>query len=482
MARYRTKYIFQGAQQQTPGLKSQTSLSQISDYFFASGKAPALVRALLGKPEGFTLPVGSLPTGSKPLAATIEISHPGGTAVTKTFGVDSLGELVAYAVANHDATLSSFGLSYNDGCLRAAGAVSGACDGVDATLKVLSLTAKATAAPNSPDVTFSIPSINYSFTSSNAASRSDAASQFTRDAKQNIDFKKLAQEAARDLAVANGADALLGNPNLLEGQLTRANLDLDTPSPALGETRKEGGGRTGRDLSPSGWVIGRRAGRLNAGPSAGYDIDAVAEYGFHLQEGSQARLKVSAPLTVIDYSHDGGTVVTGAVRLAYEQPLIRNRWVVEPSAAVGGLLRFEGSAQLRRPLFGGLLQPLQDRPGGPRPHRHRQRGDLLLDLRDPHQELLHAAHRQHRLPQRGRLPAAGRRADVQPAGDAQGQLHAHQHHRGPGLPRPLEVALSYGLGSREVAVRQRAEVIRIGATFAFGHDYTAGGIVFGYVF
>ncbi len=460
------------------------SLSRISDNFFASGNAPALERALLNKPAGFTLAEGSLPTGSKLLAAMVELKHSDGTVTTRSFGVDSLGELVAFAVANHSARLSTFGLSYGDHCLRSAGAVSGACDGLNAKLRVLGLTAQVTAAPNSPDITFSIPSINYSFTSKNATDRSDAANQFAADAKQNIDFKKLAQQAARDLAVQDGSDPLLGNPNSLQGQLTRSDLDLDMPSASLGETSKEGAGRGGvRELAPSGWMVGGRVGRLSAGSSAGNYVDAVAEYGLRLQEGSQARLKFSAPITVIDYNRDGDVVVTGALRASYEMPLLQNRWVVEPSAAVGA---FYGSKDL---LNSGAVYALgfssryKIAPVG--------RGHIVIGNAVTYSSTFVIHTKGYSTPRIANTAFRNGVAYQLPIGERMfgrlGTLRASYTYTNltgdkAFLDHYHEVSLSYGLGSRQVAVRQRAEVLRIGVSVAFGHDYTSGGLVFGYVF
>jgi hypothetical protein len=464
-----------------PLVHSRTeSFSQISDNLFASGKSQDLVRALLNKPAGFSLPLGSLPTGSKLLAGSIEVLHPNGSSTLKTFGVDSFGELLAYAVANHGAKLTDFGVSYSDHCARAGGLVSGTCDGFNATLRVLGLSANVTAAPNSPDASISIPSIDYSFTSKSAANRDDAAAQFSADAKQKIDFAKLAQAAARNLAVENGNDPLLGNPNSLQGQLTRADLNLDTPSPALGETRKDG--RAPREGAPSGWMVGGRAGQLSAGSSEATFVDADAEYGLRLREGDQSRLKFSAPLTVIDYG-SGGTVFTGAARVGYETPLLENRWVVEPSAAVGV---FYGSNDLLNSgaVYSlGLSSRFKIAPVG--------RGHIIIGNSITYSssivihtkgfatpEVSNTAYRNgiaYQVPIGERI--LGRMGTLRVSYTLTNLTGAEAF-----LNKYHEICLSYGIGSREVAVRQRAEVLRIGLSTAFGKNYTAGGLVVGYVF
>src|SRR5690349_11027203 len=128
-------------------------------------------------------------------------------------------------------------------------------------------------------------------------------------------------------------DPLIGNPTSVQGRLTRAGLDLDAPSTALGERLARM-----RDLDgATGWMVGGRVGYVSAGDAEGQMVDANFERGFRVVEGSRTRLKVSIPISYTDYGAangiEGGRTGTLALRTALEMPLIEGRWVVEPSAS-----------------------------------------------------------------------------------------------------------------------------------------------------
>jgi hypothetical protein len=440
----------------------------------ASGKIPALTAALLGKPQGFTLPVGSLPTGSKLLSMTVQIDQAGGTPFKKTFGVDSLGQALAYGLADRNARPADFGFAYDESaCSR------GTCPGVSVTLNLLGVQAMMASAANSQNVTVTIPSVNYKFTSQNAGSRSDALNQFVRDAKQNINLGQLAQQFARDLAAQNPADPLLGNPNSLQGQLARSLMDLDNPSTALGETAPRGG-VAGR---PPSWMIGGRVGHFSVDHSEANFVDADAEFGMRLQEGSQARLKISAPFSVVDFNDRGATTASGALRASYEQPIISGRWVVEPSAAAGLFYSSDDLLSSGALWSVGLSSLFKIAPVG--------RGHIVLGNSVSYFSTFVVHTKNYSTPHVSDTVFRNGLAYQVPVGDRifgrMGTLRASYTFTNltgadTFLKEWHEVSLSYGIGGRTINAKQSADLLRIGVTGAFGNNFNSIAATLGYVF
>uniref|UniRef100_UPI0025CC6E54 hypothetical protein n=1 Tax=uncultured Phenylobacterium sp. TaxID=349273 RepID=UPI0025CC6E54 len=313
-----------------PFLRRKDSLRQLDENFFASGKAPLVVARLLGEPDSFVLPKGVLPDMGSAIAGSLTV---GG--VTKSFGVSNPGELLAYAIANRDSSFSDFGINYTGGCFRDAGTLAGACSAASATLSVVGIEVRAEAAANSPDITFTVPVLDLNFTSAGAADRDEALEQFIDFANENADRGKISAAYARYLAENTPNDPLVGNPFSAQGQLTRGALDLDSPSGALDETAGGGKGGRGREPDTTGWMVGGRAGHLSAGGADAQFVDGVFERGFRVKEGSRARLKVSVPLSYIDYGsrNGGGRTGTFGLRTTLELPLVDGRWVLEPTAS-----------------------------------------------------------------------------------------------------------------------------------------------------
>jgi hypothetical protein len=311
------------------------ALKQIWQNFDDSPTKPRLISALLGKPASFTLPVGSLPRGSKLLSATLTVTPLGAASVSRTAGVDSIGGLVAYGLANEGATLQSFGLPDLGNCRQGAGKLIGSCPAVSASIKLLNVQVVAMYLANSPDATFTLPQIGYSFTSSHAADRSDAIQQFLAAAKANQSLPKLASVAWKTVMLADAANPLIGNPNSLQSTLARDSLDMSAPSLALGES--EVVGAVGNPFSPARWMLGGQTGRVASNTAEMNYVDAEAEFAHSVFDGSGGRLRISAPVSAAVYDGEPGARFAGALRVGYEQPLLTHRWVVEPSVGVAVL-------------------------------------------------------------------------------------------------------------------------------------------------
>ena len=457
------------------------SLNVIEDALYASGKVPALASMLLG---GAPAPMaGVLPNSGTLITGEITV---GG--VTKTFAIDNPGQVLAYALVNRNASFSDFGLNYDDDCFRPApnGAVSGACSAANAKISIAGVEVTATAAANSPDVTFSAPALNLSFTSSGALDRDEAGEQFAEYAAENVTDQDLTRAYARYLAQTDASNPLVGNPFSAQGQLNRATLDLDSPSEALDETSEDGGdgaGARARPDDPSGWMVGGRAGYLEAGGQGAEFVDVVAERGFRFREGSRARLKVSMPASYIHYGgrNSGGETATIGLRAALEMPLIDGRWVVEPSAAASA---FYSSTEISSgALYSlGLSSRYKIAPIG--------RGHLVIGNAVNYSSSLEIEAGSFATPKISNTAVRNGLAYQVPMGRVlgrQGTLRAsytYTHLFGDEVlvDDYHEVSLSYGVASREASVRQVNETLRLGVNGAFGNDFTAVSLTAGYRF
>jgi hypothetical protein len=462
------------------------SVDLLDSNFFASGKAPLLAAKLLGKPDSFVLKKGELPNEGTLITGDVTV----GT-TTRSFAVDTPGQLLAYALVNRDAKLADFGLDYRGSCLRAGGAVTGACSAASATVRVAGVAVTATAAANSTDIAFTVPDLNLSFTSAAASDRNDAVDQFARYARDNVDDADLTRAYARYLAQNSPSDPLVGNPFSAQGQLNRASLDLDSPSASLNETAssKEGGGKEGgggnraRPDDPSGWMVGGRAGYLSsAGQDAEY-VDGNFERGFRVLEGSRARLKVSVPFSYIHYGGkaDGGDTATFGLRTALEAPLIQGRWVIEPSAAVSAF--YSDNVVSSGALYSvGISSRYKIAPIG--------RGHIVIGNAVNYSSTLEIEAGSFASPKISNTAVRNGIAYQVPYGrflGRQGTVRAsytYTHLFGDDIlvEDYHEVSLNYGVASREASVKQVGETLRLGLNGAFGHDFTAVSLTAGYRF
>ena len=460
-----------------PFVTREDAIEQIDDAFFASGKAQALSARLLGQPDSFVIPRGQLPNEGTLLTGSVTVG-----AVTKTFAVDTPAQVLAYAIANRRSTFSDFGLTYDNGCFRSAGVVSGACSAASANLRIAGVEVTATVPANSTDVTFTIPEFGLSFTSANAEERDDALEQFLDYADANVDRQDLSRAYARYLAETDLTNPLVGNPVSAQGQLIRQGLDLDSPSEALDESS---GGASGgpRPDDPSGWMVGGRVGYLETFGQGAEFVDAVAERGFRFKEGSRARLKVSMPLSYIHYGGRAAGGETGAVGLrgALEMPLIDGRWVVEPSAAVSGF--YSSGVVSSGALYAiGLSSRYKIAPVG--------RGHLVIGNAVTHSSTLEIESGRFAAPKITNTAVRNGVAYQVPIGrvlQRQGTLRASYTYTyifgdEIALDEYHEVSLNYGVAAREASVRQLSETLRFGVNGAFGRHFTAVALTAGYKF
>jgi hypothetical protein len=464
-----------------PFVRRIDSLRQLDHNFFASGKAPIVTARLLGQPDTFVLQKGVLPDLGDAVTGTLTVGN-----VTKTFGVANPGQLLAYAIANRNSTFSDFGFDSPLGCSRDGGLVVGTCAAATATLNVVGIEVRAESTANNPDVTFTAPDLGLTFTSSGAEDRKAAAVQFAEYADENADRGKISAAYARYLAQNTPNNPLVGNPYSAQGQLTRGSLDLDSPSDALDETSgKEGGQGRGREPDTTGWMVGGRAGHLSAGGADAQFVDGIFERGFRVKEGSRMRLKVSVPVSYIDYGSnrggEGGRTATFGLRTTLEVPLIDGRWVVEPTASAAAFYSSNEVSSGALYLV-GVSSRYKLAPVG--------RGHIVIGNAITYSSSLKIEAGDFETPRIQNTALRNGIAYQVPFGRVLGRQgtvrasYTYTHLLGDDLfvDAYHEVSLSYGVGSREASVRQIGETLRLGVSGAFGHDFTAVSLMAGYRF
>lgn len=464
-----------------PFIRRKDSLRQVDENFFASGKAPLVVARLLGQPDGYVLPKGVLPNDGNAITGSLTV---GG--VTKSFGVANPGQLLAYAIANRNSSFSDFGITYSDSCARGTGgAVTGTCSAASAVLNIVGIEVRAESAANSPVVTFTAPDLDLTYTSNGSNDRGDALGDFLEYADENADRGKITAAYARYLAQNTPNNPLVGNPFSAQGQLTRAALDLDSPSETLDETGNRNGQGRGREPDTSGWMVGGRAGHLSAGTSEAQFVDGLFERGFRVREGSRMRFKVSVPVSYIDYGSnkggDGGRTATLGLRTTVEVPLIDGRWVVEPTASAAAFYSSNEVSSGALYLV-GVSSRYKLAPVG--------RGHIIIGNAITYSSSLHIEAGDFATPKIENTAFRNGIAYQVPYGrflGRQGTVRAsytYTHLIGDDVfvDEYHEVSLSYGVGSREAAVKQVGETLRFGVNGAFGHDFTAVSLTAGYRF
>jgi len=459
-------------------------VSQAVDNLFATGRDKALAARLLGVSEGALPARGALPDDGDLIRGSITV---GG--VTKTFGVRSPGHLLAYMVINHEMEIEDFGLSYSGECHRLVrgGPIVGACTAASGTLSALGLQVEIDAPANSTDISFRVRELDLEYTSTGQLSREDAIGDFAEYAEENADRRKLTAAYARYLAATDPRDPLIGNPASAQGQLTRAALDLDSPSAALGETDGKSGkdGARGRDLDPSGWMIGGRTGYLSSGGSEATFVDANLERGFRIREGSRMRFKLSLPASYIRYQSTrgagGSDTATLGVRAALEAPLIRDRWVIEPSASASAFYASNYISSGALYLVGLSSRYKLDGIG---------RGHIVIGNAVTYSSTLNIEAGDFATPKIRNTSVRNGVAYQVPYGrflGRQGTVRASYTYTHIFGDQVLvddyhQVSLNYGVAGREAAVKQIGETLRFGLNGAFGRDFTAVSLTAGYRF
>ena len=402
--------------------------------------------------------------------------------VTRSFGVDTPAQLLAYAIANRHASYADFGLPYADTCFRdTLGVVTGNCPAATATLSILGIEFRAESVANSPDVTFSSPTLDLTFTSTGEPDRDDGLGRFISYVEENADRGKITAAYARYLAQNQPDNPLIGNPLSAQGQLVRGALDLDSPSQALDETS----GKSGRAAPPdtAGWMVGGRAGHLSAGNADAQFADGVFERGWRIKEGSRARLKVSVPVSYVDYSspNGGDRTATFGLRTALELPLIEGRWVVEPIASAAAFYSSNEVSSGALYLVGASSR-FKLAPVG--------RGHIIIGNAVTYSSSLHIEVGDFATPKIDNTTLRNGIAYQVPFGRVLGRQgtvrasYTYTHILGDDifLDSYHDVSLSYGVGSREASVRQIGETLRLGVSGSFGHDFTAVALTAGYRF
>jgi hypothetical protein len=232
-------------------------------------------------------------------------------------------------------------------------------------------------------------------------------------------------------------------------------------------------------------MIGGRAGHLSAGGADAQFVDGLFERGFRVREGSRMRFKVSVPVSYIDYGSnrggDGGRTATFGVRTTLEVPLIDGRWVVEPTASAAAFYSSNEVSSGALYLV-GVSSRYKLAPVG--------RGHIIIGNAITHSSSLHIEAGDFATPKIENTAFRNGVAYQVPFGrflGRQGTARAsYTYTRLIGddvfVEQYHEVSLSYGVGSREAAVKQVGETLRFGVNGAFGHDFTAVSLTAGYRF
>lgn len=482
------------------------AMAQFGDFLQTGGRNQQVAAALLGRPAGSTLPLGSLPTAGTFLtfSANIMRSAAGSTqfdppqsavSFQRSFAAASFGEVLAYVLVNDGAELEDFGLpagfELNDSCFRETptGPVFGRCDAYTFTLGLLGFEATMSGQENNPNMTIVIPEVGVNFTTTGALDTDDAAGQIDDFIEANVTDADLFSALQRVLIANTPNNPVAGNPTSLQGTLVRTGLDLSETSLLLDEdiegeaAAAAGASASGRGVDTAGWMVGGRVGTVSVGTQDAVFVDVVAERGWRVGEGSRSRLKVSVPFSYADYDDSDGQS-TASVRVGYETPLREGRWVLEPSLALG--YAFDSGQFAAGALWAaGLSSRYKIAPVG---RGHIVIGNAVtytntIEIEDGEDNVRtpilantifrNGAAYQYPIGERifGRLGTLrGSYSYTFVEGD---EVFLDEYH---------DVSLSYGIGSREATVRQISEIARIGFTGTFGEDYEAFSLNLGFRF
>jgi hypothetical protein len=473
-----------------PIFKRAEAFAQVGDNFNASGKADEVALRLLGVS---TLPAkGVLPASGQFFALdfTVARSASGQTQFSpalaaarysKAFGFGSAAEAVGYVIANRNSKLTDFnlgGFEYISDCFRTApqSAVLGHCDSIDATVTVLGVSGRVVGAENNPDLAFSIPDIGYSKNFTGLLDRDSAISAFGDDLDSSGALKNLVSKMLAAYAATRPDDALIGNPNSLQGSLNRAVLNLDEPSEVLDEAIA-----VRRESDPSGWMVGGRIGTYSSLNSDTTFAEGVVERSFRLGEGSRSLFKVSAPFNFSKYDN-GDTQSSATGRIAYEKAILSGKWAVEPSAAIGYV--FQSGALDSGALYTvGVSSRYKIAPVG--------RGHIIIGNAITYSSTIPIENDSIKTAEVANTAFRNGVAYQMPVGERvfgrQTWLRASYTYTNLTgddvfLDKYHDVSVSYGFGSKESTVRQAADTFRIGLSGVFGKEFNSYSLNLGYRF
>jgi hypothetical protein len=331
-------------------------------------------------------------------------------------------------------------------------------------------------AENNPDLAFSIPDIGYSKNFTGLLDRDSAISAFGDDLDSSGALKNLVSKMLAAYAATRPDDALIGNPNSLQGSLNRAVLNLDEPSEVLDEAIA-----VRRESDPSGWMVGGRIGTYSSLNSDTTFAEGVVERSFRLGEGSRSLFKVSAPFNFSKYDN-GDTQSSATGRIAYEKAILSGKWAVEPSAAIGYV--FQSGALDSGALYTvGVSSRYKIAPVG--------RGHIIIGNAITYSSTIPIENDSIKTAEVANTAFRNGVAYQMPVGERvfgrQTWLRASYTYTNLTgddvfLDKYHDVSVSYGFGSKESTVRQAADTFRIGLSGVFGKEFNSYSLNLGYRF
>ena len=504
-----TTYVVDGesvAAQDTTIAESRTreeALSAFEDYLLDSGENLDLAAALIGVPVEDLPEMGTLPQGGDFFAVSAEFTRNEGSELTQElddpvlgddgvvsagFGADSLGEIVGYYALNMGQPELDFGLADFDEVVET--------DAGSVTITVLGVSATASKAENDTAITLISDDleINQTFNGDTLDESADLLEAYVaaNESELTENFVRAAQES--DIAT-DSTNSVAGNPQSVQGVFNSNLLSLDTPNSLMYEAdysaaadNETGGGDTNRKRhqQDSGWMVGGRVGTLQFQEEEGVYADIVVERGFRVGEGSRNRVKISAPISVLNF--DDVTQTTGTLRAGYEHQVIDGKWVVEPAVGVGyaynsgdiaagdfeaGALWSAGASSKFK--IGGIGKGhivIGNAIG------YSESFDIEVEGAFKSADINNVTYRNGVAYQ---LPVGQRvfdrlgtvRASYTHTKLAGSEVAVDEYH---------DVSLSYGVGARESTTRNVAETFRVGLSATFGDDYESFAVTGGFRF
>lgn len=473
------------------------AFAQFEDFLIDTGASRDLAAAFLGVPVSQLPDAGTLPTDGNFFGFdfnTASAVDPGDV-YSLELGASSLGEILGYAALNLGQE-DAWDFSRLDTVEEA--------DAADLTLTFLGVSATLDKEANNPNLELISNQLGVEFATTSAIDLDDALEQVGDYIAANEDeLTERFTQAVQEVDIATDpTNVVAGNPKSLQGQFTQTLLSLDSPSSLLLETNTaapseassseesdddEGaqavGGRLGTEPA---WLIGGRIGTVEAGEEEGVFVDVVAERGFRVGEGGRNRIKVSAPLSYLDFNRIQQS--TASVNVGYEHQVIDGKWVVEPSVGAGYAFTngdvLAGEFEAGALWSAGLSSRLKVANVG--------RGHIIVGNAVGYSETFDIeVEGSFRSPEVNNTTFRNGVAYQVPVGqrvfDRLGTMRAsYTHTKLTGTDVAVDeyhdISFNYGVGSRESTVRNFQETLRVGLNATFGDDYQALSLVAGYKF
>ena len=473
------------------------AFAQFEGFLIDTGASRDLAAAFLGVPVSQLPDAGTLPTDGDFFGFdfnTASAVDPGDV-YSLQLGASSLGEILGYAALNLGQE-DAWDFSRLDTVEEA--------DAADLTLTFLGVSATLDKEANNPNLELISNQLGVEFATTSAIDLDDALEQVGDYIAANEDeLTERFTQAVQEVDIATDpTNVVAGNPKSLQGQFTQTLLSLDSPSSLLLETNPaapseassseesdddEGaqavGGRLGTEPA---WLIGGRIGTVEAGEEEGVFVDVVAERGFRVGEGGRNRIKVSAPLSYLDFNRIQQS--TASVNVGYEHQVIDGKWVVEPSVGAGYAFTngdvLAGEFEAGALWSAGLSSRLKVANVG--------RGHIIVGNAVGYSETFDIeVEGSFRSPEVNNTTFRNGVAYQVPVGqrvfDRLGTMRAsYTHTKLTGTDVAVDeyhdISFNYGVGSRESTVRNFQETLRVGLNATFGDDYQALSLVAGYKF